>query len=179
MISEQIMENNAIEFYYDVFENPEEIIKKINKFEWVKPGGVSPDDRSNSVIYLNDKEKHIEMFHLVENAIKKNVYSYCEKYHIPELEFKTIEALKYEPNERYTTHYDNGAKHVASRITSCVIYLNDSYEGGEIEFNNFNIKVKPKSNSMVLFPSNYPYAHTAHKVFSGTRYAINFFMEYK
>jgi predicted 2-oxoglutarate/Fe(II)-dependent dioxygenase YbiX len=76
-------------------------------------------------------------------------------------------------------HYDDGSKHVSNIVTSCVIYLNDDYEGGEIEFCNFDIKVKPVKNSMVLFPSNYPYMHTAHQVHSGTRYAINIFLEYK
>lgn len=173
------MVNNGIEFYKNVFDDPKIVIDIINRFDWVRPQNVSYDDRSNSVIYFTDRKLCPELFDLVENSIRSNVTEYCNKYHIPELDFKIIEALKYEPNERYTTHYDNGSKHVAARITSCVIYLNDNYDGGEIEFNNFGIKVKPERNSMVLFPSNYPYAHTAHRVYSGTRYAINFFMEYK
>jgi Rps23 Pro-64 3,4-dihydroxylase Tpa1-like proline 4-hydroxylase len=179
MIKEFKMNNSGIEFYYNVFENPELLIETFNKFKWTRPENVSHDDRSNSVIYLTDKKLYSEIFDMVEKSVKPNVINYCNKYHIPELEFNIIEALKYEPDEKYVTHYDNGSKHVASRITSCVIYLNDNYDGGEIEFNNFDIKVKPQKNSMVLFPSNYPYAHTAHIVKSGTRYAINFFMEYK
>lgn len=173
------MQNSGVEFYYDVFENPQDVIELINNYPWVRPENVDPKDRSNSVIYFSDKNLYSKLFDLVENSVRKNIDDYCDKYHIPSLTYNSIEALKYEPNEKYTTHYDNGAKHVANRITSCVIYLNDNYDGGEIEFNNFGIKVKPIQNSMVLFPSNYPYAHTAHEVFSGTRYAINFFMEYK
>lgn len=171
------MDNIGIDFFYDVFDDANLIIDEINKFDWGKPAGVRSKDRSNSVIYFTDKSAKI--FELVDAGISKYIKQYEEKYHLPELTYFTIEALKYEPNEHYVMHYDNGSKHVAQRTTSCVIYLNDEYEGGEIEFVNFGIKVKPIKNSMVLFPSNYPYSHVAHKVLSGTRYAINLFTEYK
>jgi predicted 2-oxoglutarate/Fe(II)-dependent dioxygenase YbiX len=51
-------------------------------------------------------------------------------------------------------------------------YLNEDYEGGEIEFGRFNLKIKPKANQMIMFPSNYIYNHTVHPVVSGTRYAV-------
>jgi len=173
------MSKNGIEFYYDVLENPEMLIERINKYEWSKPANVKVEDRSNSVIYFNDKDKYEEIFNIVKNGIDKFLGQYRSMYYLPELTYFAIEALKYEPNQKYVMHYDDGSKHVSNRVTSCIIYLNDSYEGGEIEFFNFGIKEKPIRNSMVLFPSNYPYAHVAHKVISGTRYAINLFMEYK
>lgn len=173
------MSKNGIEFYYDVIDNPENLIDEINKYNWAKPGNVSFDDRSNSVIYFNDKDKHKVIFDIVDNGLQKFLNSYTNQYYLPKLTYGTIEALKYEPDQKYVMHYDNGSKHVSNRVTSCVIYLNDDYEGGEIEFVNFGIKTKPVKNSMVLFPSNYPYAHIAHRVLSGTRYAINLFMEYK
>jgi predicted 2-oxoglutarate/Fe(II)-dependent dioxygenase YbiX len=51
-------------------------------------------------------------------------------------------------------------------------YLNDEYEGGEIEFSRFGLNVKPKANQAIFFPSNYVYNHTVHPVTSGTRYAV-------
>jgi predicted 2-oxoglutarate/Fe(II)-dependent dioxygenase YbiX len=52
------------------------------------------------------------------------------------------------------------------------VYLNDDYEGGEVEFVNFGIKIKPQPGMLLLFPSTYPYAHIAHPVTSGVKYAI-------
>jgi predicted 2-oxoglutarate/Fe(II)-dependent dioxygenase YbiX len=57
-----------------------------------------------------------------------------------------------------------------------LIYLNDDYEGGEIEFVNFDIKIKPKAGTLIMFPSNYPYSHIAHPVISGTKYAVSTFL---
>jgi Rps23 Pro-64 3,4-dihydroxylase Tpa1-like proline 4-hydroxylase len=40
-----------------------------------------------------------------------------------------------------------------------IYYLNDDYEGGEIHFMDHNLKIKPKANSFVTFPSNADYWH--------------------
>jgi hypothetical protein len=79
---------------------------------------------------------------------------------------------------------------------SMVMYLNDEYEGGEISFKivdsygfnqrpyinedydtasrdkHFDVGIKPKANSMVVFPSSSPYFHTAHIVKSGFKYMV-------
>jgi predicted 2-oxoglutarate/Fe(II)-dependent dioxygenase YbiX len=54
--------------------------------------------------------------------------------------------------------------------------LNDDYEGGEINFPRFNLKIKPEKNSLILFPSNYVYNHSAEPVKNGTKYAIATFL---
>lgn len=40
-----------------------------------------------------------------------------------------------------------------------IYYINDDYEGGEINFMDYNLKIKPKANSFVMFPSNADYWH--------------------
>jgi hypothetical protein len=83
---------------------------------------------------------------------------------------ETYSLLRYQPGEKYNLHYDGGTE--TSRSISVLIYLNDDYEGGEIDFPNFNTKIKPKAGTMILFPSNYAYAHIAHPVVLGTKYVI-------
>lgn len=78
--------------------------------------------------------------------------------------------LRYKEGEQYASHYDGGTE--SSRSVSVLIYMNDDYEGGEIEFTNFKTKIKPKAGTMILFPSNYAYSHVAHPVTSGTKYVI-------
>ena len=78
--------------------------------------------------------------------------------------------LKYPVDTEYKKHYDGAT--ASGRCISAIAYLNDDYEGGEIEFPNFEIKIKPKAGMLVLFPSNYAYAHIAHSVTKGTKYAI-------
>lgn len=78
--------------------------------------------------------------------------------------------LKYSGGQEYKGHYDGGTE--VGRVTSAVCYLNDNYEGGELEFPHFNVKIKPQAGMLILFPSNYAYRHIAHPVTSGTKYAM-------
>jgi predicted 2-oxoglutarate/Fe(II)-dependent dioxygenase YbiX len=58
------------------------------------------------------------------------------------------------------------------RAISALVYLNNDYTGGEIEFPNHNVKIKPLPGMMNLFPSNFAYLHQAHPVIEGTKYAL-------
>ncbi len=78
--------------------------------------------------------------------------------------------LRYSPGQYYHEHYDGGTE--SARAISVLIYLNDNYSGGEIEFINFNEKIKPKAGTVILFPSGYAYRHIAHSVKSGIKYVI-------
>lgn len=78
--------------------------------------------------------------------------------------------LKYGKDNHFVNHYDDGK--AIKRTISMSFYLNDNYEGGEIEFARFGLKIKPTANQAVFFPSNYVYNHTVHPVTSGLRYAV-------
>lgn len=81
----------------------------------------------------------------------------------------TIHLLRYGVGGFLPAHQDHG---VSSRVLSSVMYLNDDYEGGEIEFVNSNIKIKPPAGSVIFFPSNFLYVHEVHPIISGKRYSL-------
>jgi predicted 2-oxoglutarate/Fe(II)-dependent dioxygenase YbiX len=96
---------------------------------------------------------------------------YTERYDMQEFMYhEPYQALKYRTGEEYKPHYDGGTE--SGRAISAVIYLNDDYEGGHIEFPNFKIKLKPQKGMLILFPSNFAYRHIAHPVTSGTKYSL-------
>lgn len=78
--------------------------------------------------------------------------------------------LKYSDSQYYGKHYDGTSYN--ARTVSAICYLNDDYEGGELEFVNFKLKIKPQAGMLILFPSSFAYAHVAHPIVSGTKYAI-------
>lgn len=107
-------------------------------------------------------------FHL---SLLATTSSYLEQYQINEYMFHgNYHLLKYTAGSQYKKHYDGGTE--TGRCLSALAYLNDNYEGGEIEFPVFGIKIKPKAGSIILFPSNFPYAHIAHPVIEGVKYAL-------
>jgi len=82
----------------------------------------------------------------------------------------SYQILKYGVGQKFNNHVDD--HEIYHRRISSIYYLNDNYEGGEINFPRFNITYKPKANEMLLFPSNYVYNHSVSEVTAGTRYAI-------
>ena len=50
------------------------------------------------------------------------------------------------------------------------IFLNDVEEGGELEFLNYPVRVKPKKGSMVLFPPYFTHLHRGNPPISNNKY---------
>lgn len=127
---------------------------------------LSPED-----IYY-DEQAHIssQLF----GALDKTLHHYTtELYPFAEKNIKsrehTMHLLKYDDSGHLPAHQDQG---VSSRVLSVLLYLNDDYEGGEIEFRHSGIKFKPKAGSVLFFPSNFLYVHEVYPVTKGPRYAL-------
>lgn len=56
-----------------------------------------------------------------------------------------------------------------------VLYYNDDYEGGEIEYPEIKISYKPKVGSLIIHKAEY--SHKVNEVFFKTRYMSTFFIE--
>lgn len=83
--------------------------------------------------------------------------------------------LRYKEHGHYKRHIDSGTH--TMRTLSLIYFINDNYEGGEIEFSlpyNENLKstVKPKSNRLIIFPSNFLYPHKVLPVKKDKRFTI-------
>lgn len=78
--------------------------------------------------------------------------------------------LKYGIGQKFIDHIDDHVDYL--RRMSTIYYLNDNYEGGELNFPRFNITYKPVANDFIIFPSNYIYNHSVSPVISGERYAV-------
>jgi hypothetical protein len=178
----------CINIYNNAWPNPEESINAIEEeclnFEsgmnWSRAGttshGINQDIRTNYDLGIT---AHAEYY---ENKVAQNIHNqmhfilqaavkgYQIRYGINNLYHEYYNMLKYRGGQKYDSHFDGSSD--TGRCVSAICYLNDDYEGGEIEFENFGIKIKPKSGMLLLFPSNYAYSHIAHPVISGTKYAI-------
>jgi hypothetical protein len=86
-----------------------------------------------------------------------------------DLNLNRITIKKWNQGQWMGPHFDgqDGNKNLAF---SLVAYINDDYEGGEINFPNHNVTIKPKAGSLIMFPSQEPYIHQVKPIVSGTRY---------
>jgi hypothetical protein len=136
--------------------------------------------RTNLLLDLTKSGHLNESIRIINNDFNQKMWSAIDNYtkifdihdNIFDVEGYTL--LKYSGGQHYDAHSDGGGD--SKRNLSAILYLNSDYEGGELEFVNFNIKIKPSAGMLLLFPANYPYRHIAHPVTSGTKYAIVSFL---
>jgi len=121
---------------------------------------------------MNGDEASRQIHNQVGALLDECIGAYTKRFDTDFTEHEDYVMLKYQGStkDHYDAHYDGGPS--TRRWVSAIIYLNDDYEGGELEFVNFNVKIKPKLGSLLIFPSNYAYSHIAHPVITGTKYAI-------
>lgn len=94
--------------------------------------------------------------------------------------FEWPDVLLYDPGGRYDIHTDSDLRYkqsgqwhrVMDRDLSLLIYLNDDFSGGELEFPSRNRTIRPQAGMLVAFPSDHRFAHAVSPVVSGQRYAI-------
>jgi predicted 2-oxoglutarate/Fe(II)-dependent dioxygenase YbiX len=129
--------------------------------------GLSITDSAEGVDSTAMKDIHNQFYFL----LLATTIPYAQKFRINENFYhESYQALKYREGEGYLEHYDGDTG--MGRSISAVVYLNDDYKGGEIEFPNQKIKLKPEKGMLILFPSNYAYRHIAHAVTEGTKYSL-------
>jgi hypothetical protein len=83
-----------------------------------------------------------------------------------------IPLVRFEKNYKMNEHADTTGDFAA------IYYINDDYDGGEINFMDHNLMIKPKSNSFVTFPSNADYWHEVLENTGKERYSATHWFKY-
>jgi hypothetical protein len=119
----------------------------------------------------SNKEPLAQLFkQQIEKPMLEVVQDYRKEYNVPTLSNEGWRVLKYSVGAEYHNHYDHAPMN--SRVISLVAFLSDLEKGGELEFSFFDVKIKPKKNTAIVFPSNFPYLHIAHPVEIGIKYSL-------
>jgi hypothetical protein len=120
-------------------------------------------------------ETNLELIDLHEEIYQKLKYcldDYAKYCGINVVYYEAFNFVKYEgEGTHFNIHADHGPSYNCT--VSAVIYINDDYEGGEIEFPRLDKYVhKPKVGDIAIFPSNYIYEHASLPMKSGTKYCV-------
>ena len=99
---------------------------------------------------------------------------YCNMHGVEDRpqNMENINLLRYEKGGFYDLHTDASAFN--PRQLSVIIFLNNDYKGGALEFNfhNQSYKIEPGAGKAIIWPSNFLFPHTALTVEEGVRYAL-------
>lgn len=120
----------------------------------------------------------------LNSAVMSCYTSFIEpKYHSTIKNIEPTQFLSYPVGGHYIEHNDSENfedgewKRIAPRDISILFYLNDNYTGGELEFTQLGLKIKPKTGMMIAFPSYKEFSHKVHPVTSGKRYSLVTWLE--
>jgi len=182
-----------INYYIRIFDNvlPKKIINKFNmicenrkEFEEALIIGegkqlVDSKIRNTTVWHLkNVNEESLTTIHW-SNFFLNIFTKYLQKYQdqiktVGGARIDDIQLLKYTKGGHYVFHVDHAR--AIPRTLSCIFFVNDNYEGGDLLFETpdkkHNLKINKISNRMIIWPSNFLYPHCVTPVEKGTRYSI-------
>ena len=79
---------------------------------------------------------------------------------------------QYHSDADYLVPEKKAWRKAVDRDISMLIYLNDDYEGGGLNFKRLTYSLQPRAGMLVWFPSDMRYEHMAKPVISGRRYAV-------
>jgi hypothetical protein len=130
----------------------------------VNEEALGPKNASNKSLYEMDAN--------VLDVIKTCIFDYATSWEISISSFEPLVFARYTaPAGYFRPHSDDSLEVI--RSVSAVLYLNSSYEGGELTFTRLDdLKIKPEAGDLVVFPSTYLYKHASEILTKGTKYCV-------
>tara|TARA_X000000368_G_scaffold414339_1_gene404036 strand:+ start:694 stop:1287 length:594 start_codon:yes stop_codon:yes gene_type:complete len=84
------------------------------------------------------------------------------------------------PGEYYHWHIDSGSHQFSDRQLVAIWYLNNvDGPGGETEFLNQNVKIKPETGKLILFPPFWTHEHRGVTLQKGVKYIATTWIVFK
>jgi len=151
----------------------------INKTKEEEDGDSHETDlKTRNTLWYNIPE---EVGHHLEVAVSDCFNNFVvPKYKCEFRGYEPVQFLGYPVGGHYKGHNDGETfnlktrqwEKIMDRDVSFLFYLNDQYGGGELEFYDLGLTIKPKKGMMIAFPSYKDFAHKVHPVTWGHRYTL-------
>lgn len=125
--------------------------------------------RTNKNEFNNADQAVKDIYTLIDSKLDEYGSLYANSLSIPLGQKMPISISKYFLNAYMGPHTDSSLNPTTEHV-SAVLYLNDNYSGGEINFPGQGVKIKPKAGSLVIFPSIPPFYHESLKILNGIKY---------
>lgn len=174
-MSNVVNKKNGIWEWHNVLENPMELVLGIEDDKWNyytnKGGGETIIGRS--AFLWNGEDLHSKVIKTFFDCVAE--YSACNGLAFNDenvgqgwllIREYNVGSKMSAHNDRYSYVKKDGNPVIPS--LTAILYINDNYAGGEINFIHDNLQIKPKAGSMVVFPSDKQ--HEVLEITSGDRY---------
>ena len=176
-MSNLVRRHNDIWEWHSAINNPTQIVSDVPEDQWQyytnKGGGETIIGRSH---FIQEKTPlHSEIM----KAFFKCISEYCHRNALSFTDANVGQSplilREYNTGSKMFEHSDiysyvkKDGEHVTTSLTA-ILYLNDDYVGGEINFVHDDFFAKPQAGSMFVFPSNKQ--HEVLEITRGDRYMV-------
>lgn len=143
--------------------------------EWVASGDgekyvFGHQKHTNEAKLASSSAATSEIYKTLSDALFRHGMHYCQSLGLEYVEPSPISISKYQQGSSMGPHVDWYGDESVEPIMSAVLYLNDDLVGGELDFPDLGVTIKPKAGSIIIFPSIAPYYHQSLEVLSGVKY---------
>ena len=138
--------------------------------------------KKSTDIVISRKDEWKEVDELLFTSLAKALSKVKKQYEFFNGPFKDVgyAVQRTKPGEYYHWHIDSGSHQFSARHLVAIWYLNDAEgPGGETEFLNQNIKVKPETGKLILFPPFWTHEHRGVKLQKGVKYIATTWIVFK
>ena len=126
-----------------------------------------PESRNTDRAMFDDVELAAELFSRIRDMLPRRL---CGRR--PAGVNERFRCYRNTPGQRYTPHNDGAFQRSASERSelSLMVYLNDSFTGGQTAFHDFDVDVAPRRGMALLF--QHEVLHSGSAVESGIKYML-------
>ncbi len=113
-----------------------------------------------------------ELEKMIDNKLSRSLFPEIKKIFYFDVEYRELYKIcsyNSETNGRFAAHRDTPYPHQHRKFALSLL-LNDDYEGGELFLQEYNIQIKPKANTAIVFPGIC--SHQVNSIISGSRKTI-------
>lgn len=121
-----------------------------------------------------DKGLSLEIIDILDKIFRIALQKCEDRYNVKLRVFdkKEVHLIRFQSDFYMNKHIDTAGDFAT------IYYINDNYQGGEIHFPWHDLKIKPKANSFITFPSNQNYLHEVLKN-NGDRYSSTLWFNFE
>jgi predicted 2-oxoglutarate/Fe(II)-dependent dioxygenase YbiX len=117
----------------------------------------------------SSSEETLYVFNQLNNAMAVAQTIYSEKTGTRLGNHQPMCINKYFTGKMMGPHVDGDEGSENNPVMSAVLYINDDYLGGELDFPNQGVTIKPSAGSVIMFPSTQPFIHNPKEILAGEK----------
>ena len=161
--------SEGIAVFKNVFLRSEEVIDMAESSPNWRQGtagqGIDPKVR---ITDMHDLEQGTELHEEILETFIEGITEYVTRYsHCKIQGGEHLRIGRYGVGGHYSPHADAGS---SERTLSGLLYLNNDFTGGDLNFPHQELTLKPEEGMLVLFPSNYLFVHQSLPLTEGKKY---------